>query len=155
MFQRLWRWRRERRSGSFCARRLGLEEETKRCPLLPSPSCIWASWAFSLGLNMGHFRTRRTAPSCGEDNNLLPLPPRLQALAPPRHRPHLLPLQGFSFITLWRFFPQLDGVDGWEIPSCCCRPAPAPDAAPGACVGPSRRLTGHLISPRSRALGVC
>jgi hypothetical protein len=75
MFQRLWRWRRERRSGSFCARRLGLEEETKRCPLLPSPSCIWASWAFSLGLNMGHFRTRRTAPSCGEDNNLLRLPP--------------------------------------------------------------------------------
>jgi hypothetical protein len=60
---------------------------------------------FSLGLNMGHFRTRRTAPSCGEDNDLLAeiLPrappgtvapsqrlPRLQALASPRHRPPLL-----------------------------------------------------------------
>jgi hypothetical protein len=40
-----WRRHRERRSGSFCARRLG--SKRKESGVLASlPPCIWASWAF-------------------------------------------------------------------------------------------------------------
>jgi hypothetical protein len=89
MFQRLWRWCGWRLAaaprasvGFVLCTAARLEEERKRRPRLPPPVYLGLV-GFSLGLNMGHFRTRRTAPSCGEDNDLLAeiLPPR-----PPRHR---------------------------------------------------------------------